>query len=616
MNPLPENLVAIHVARRFEAGFIPDKFWKERKAALKALLSKPLRDKSPSGIAHGFDSEIVPFFKNFGGDLLAFGMTSAAEQSIKDRIELRVGILESVGAGHGRFDNALRSASPYPTQTTEDRVAFSISVEIGNYFEKNFETLGDALKGYWITQPALIKGLAQKVLKKATPEVKAAIDNEEDFGASSRIRFEFYRTVNLEGLSKKLVTREKLDWDPYKWIDFLREMLIANYSEKAVQESNGLTEFDMYGMKVIINDDTVTPEQTTKYVKYIDEAYHRMKGKKLEKAWYGTFYIKCVDCGGVNQNTGGGVGGHYHIGPDTVTCYSRPSPFVVELLAHELGHRYWFKQMSQGQRAKFESLVRVRNRGPIRPKYTPRLLDESKLREGKEKVNEAAKEFERVLKSLQTYATRAKKWSGFSERLYPVISKAGQDFEEKHRAGVQAIGVGNGPNPETKKLYDEALQTADAVRKLGWSFQEDLNRSFNRTPEPPGPIADPDKYMLAAFKKCVFDWVEKASQATDLAVASALIFIDTAFHAENEVEKGRPNQLVKDWEDAWNNDPRQVMPVSDYGKSNIDEAWAEAFAHYVMGLDMTRDQMESMRSVLSSTDPNLLALRVVKRFLA
>jgi hypothetical protein len=612
---LPESLVALHVARRFEAGFIPDKFWKERKAALKALLSKPLRDKSPSGIAHGFDSEVVPFFKAFGRDLVGFGMLPTAEQSIKDRVEMRVSILEAVEAGHERFDNALRAAAPYPTQTTEDRVAFSIAMELGNHYEKNFETLGDALKGYWITQPALIKGLAQRVLKKATPEVKAAIDNEEDWGRSSSIRFEFYRTVNLEALSKKLVTREKLDLDPYKWMDFFREMLLSNYSERAVQDSNGLTEFDMYGMKVVIDDSTVTPEETKKYVKYIDEAYHRMNAKKLGKAWYGTFYIKCAECGGVNQNTGGGVGGHYHIGPDTVTCYSRPSKFVVELLAHELGHRYWFKQMSQGQRAKFESLVRVRNR-PIRPKYTPRLLDEAKLQDGKEKVNAAAKEFEGVLKSLQSDAARAKKWSGFAERLYPVISKAGQEFEDMHMRGMQAIGVGNGSTPESKSLYNEALKAADDVRKLGWSFEEDLKRNFNRTPEPSGPIADPDKYLLTAFKKCVSDWIDVARQAVDLAVASGLTFLDFAFQSENEIEKGRGDRMVKDWDDAWDNDPRQVMPVSDYGKSNIDEAWAEAFAHYVLDLDMTRDQLESMRSVLSSTGINPLILRVVNRFLA
>lgn len=43
---------------------------------------------------------------------------------------------------------------------------------------------------------------------------------------------------------------------------------------------------------------------------------------------------------------------------------------------------------------------------------------------------------------------------------------------------------------------------------------------------------------------------------------------------------------------------KPVTPVSNYGKSTIEEAFAEAFTHYVLGLDMNNDQAESFRSVL------------------
>jgi hypothetical protein len=61
-------------------------------------------------------------------------------------------------------------------------------------------------------------------------------------------------------------------------------------------------------------------------------------------------------------------------------------------------------------------------------------------------------------------------------------------------------------------------------------------------------------------------------------------------------------------------DPRSVLPVSEYGQTNIEEAFAEAFRHYVLGKDMTRGQIESFRSVLASLIEGLNQ-KVVNRFL-
>lgn len=55
---------------------------------------------------------------------------------------------------------------------------------------------------------------------------------------------------------------------------------------------------------------------------------------------------------------------------------------------------------------------------------------------------------------------------------------------------------------------------------------------------------------------------------------------------------------------------KPVTPVSTYGQSTIEEAFAEVFAHYVMGKDMDRDQLESFKSVLSSEE------RVIARYAA
>jgi hypothetical protein len=58
--------------------------------------------------------------------------------------------------------------------------------------------------------------------------------------------------------------------------------------------------------------------------------------------------------------------------------------------------------------------------------------------------------------------------------------------------------------------------------------------------------------------------------------------------------------------------PKPVEPFSDYANSNIEEAFAEVFEGYVFGRDLSRDQLESFRSVLSSVeDPmvDIVALR-------
>jgi hypothetical protein len=49
--------------------------------------------------------------------------------------------------------------------------------------------------------------------------------------------------------------------------------------------------------------------------------------------------------------------GTYHSGPDIIRIMAPPSSHIIDIIAHELGHRYWYKVMSGGQRARFESLI-------------------------------------------------------------------------------------------------------------------------------------------------------------------------------------------------------------------------------------------------------------------
>lgn len=116
--------------------------------------------------------------------------------------------------------------------------------------------------------------------------------------------------------------------------------------------------FDLNGMKVVVDDQSLKPGQINEYVKYLDQAHQLLRRKGFGKAWYGEVFIQCKDCGG--QNPYGaelGVGGHYKIGPNTVAIFSRPSKYIAELMLHELGHRWWFKHMTRANRLQFEAWI-------------------------------------------------------------------------------------------------------------------------------------------------------------------------------------------------------------------------------------------------------------------
>jgi hypothetical protein len=59
--------------------------------------------------------------------------------------------------------------------------------------------------------------------------------------------------------------------------------------------------------------------------------------------------------------------------------------------------------------------------------------------------------------------------------------------------------------------------------------------------------------------------------------------------------------------------PKPIAPLGDYATSNIEEAFAEVFEGYVSESDLTRDQLESFQSVLSSIEDPMID-RVVQHY--
>lgn len=444
---MQKGLSILRVATRFHkevvATFISDKWFKAKKAELLVALKAPIQSHTSEMWAYLLRENVGVFLTKFEEEFRSLVTFEAALESVQHRVRNAQDVIKDIAHSLDLIGDHRFYDFKDPVQYLKWRAHSPLYDKIAS----TTKVLGGFFKWSWTIDEAAIDRLVQRTIKKATPEQLEALVAENN-DRSFAIGYQFLVGIGFEEAALRTLKRTKLSkFDPIKWLDWIYETLKANYSEQAVGDQGMYREFDMYGMKVVIKDDTVTHDDVKKYIKYIDEAYIRMKAKGFEKAWYGTFYIECLKCGGVNHNTGGGVGGHFVIGPDTVSCFERPSKFVVELLAHELGHRYWFKQMTPDKRSKFESLVKVR----------------------------------------------------------PTAKR---------------------PDPENSK--------------------------------------DPS--------------------------------------------------IVEDWDRKFREDVRPVVPVSDYGGSNIDEAFAEAFAHYVLDKAMDRNQLESFKSVLAFTC-NPRAVILVQRYL-
>lgn len=143
---------------------------------------------------------------------------------------------------------------------------------------------------------------------------------------------------------------------------------LAKYAEGLDFESQEiLLEYNIGRMKLVYegkpapnytvdNPEPADPTELSDYIPYFQEAKALLDRKGFRDLWYGATLIGCPTCGGENPlGKHFGVGAHYVIQKDRVVVFMKPRRFMVELLIHELGHRYYFKFMDQGDRARFAS---------------------------------------------------------------------------------------------------------------------------------------------------------------------------------------------------------------------------------------------------------------------
>lgn len=520
---------------------------------------------------------MVYYFRDFRQRFESTTKNPAALKIVKDKCQSAESYLEHL---FKRWEDLLDKRRAFPG-TPEGRLAEAMVEEILEWLPKYVVTVRDMLETDWTIKTAQVEVLAKKYLKKLD-------ERDRDFFASGFISEASRKRIlgNL-GFSKMLpscVSQNALDWTP----DGALRLMFKSLRETFSGSEEDLREFDLHGMKVMVQDSSLGPGDTEKYVKYLKETYHALKAKDLSSVWYGSVFIECEGCGGVNTNTGGGVGGHLKVQKDTISIFERPGPYIVKLMAHELGHRYWFRQMKEGQRERFRDLIKVRP-SPRRPEIqAENLIEGAFIQNIRDDLEAGRKEVETLLVSMTKSRLRS------FRKILDAFENPAADLSMKFNGQLtKAVQTMANPNMSsgTKGLMRDALEAIDDARQTLSYLSESILTEVNAMPD--------GMQVEDAFKAAIRNHHEKVRTTADTAIAAVTIFVDMAAIEHNEAQNEKGSKARKEWDAKYEQDARPVTPVSDYGKSNVEEAFAEVFSHYVTETDMSRDQLESFRSVLT-----------------
>lgn len=314
--------------------------------------------------------------------------------------------------------------------------------------------------------------------------------------------------------------------------------------------------FTLYGLKVIIADPQVERSQIQDYLRRLDKAYALLKAKGLTRVWYGVMFVELKNRELTPETTAAyaelgydnlrATAGTYHSGRDAVVLSNPPSNFFTSAVIHELGHRFWFKFMRPEQRARYNSLVRTNPSKQVRD-----------LPSGHYNDLDVDFDLGKVKASVMT-----------------MLGHLGAEVKELMDDGVL---VKKGPS--LVPLYERKLKALlPNLPEVPWKGAEEAISVALAALDGLSLLDEREAGSLDT--QAWFDqWVD------DTGVA-AKMFTQFFKQMAARLEAAR----------------KPVAPVSDYGKSSIEEAFAEAFERYVGNVDMDRDQIETFRSVLASND--------------
>jgi len=344
-------------------------------------------------------------------------------------------------------------------------------------------------------------------------------------------------------------------------------------------------EFDLYGMKIVIDDTTVNPQQIRQYVKFFDKAYHLLKDKGFSRIWHGIIFIKCENCGGPSQyGAEFNVAGNYPIGEDVINVFDRPGQFIVDLILHELGHRYWYKYMNEVQRSKFEKFVKIKSLG--KDELSRKDIDDA-VKKAQEMYQEARIN---LMNFVQKYEedTTPDKFGNYIEAI--------NGFDIFCRSMEKILGLA-ADLPIKKIILEKYLPKNKSYNPRDISREREdseqyLKRLLNHYLKP--------TYILKNHKLIGDNWTNFIKKNNREEVLQNVSDYENKI---NEAEEQAGN-LFRKLYDFIQEEPH-VEPVSHYGGVAINEAFAEAFMKYVTESGMNRSQIDSFKAVIKKSKLNI-----------
>lgn len=368
---------------------------------------------------------------------------------------------------------------------------------------------------------------------------------------------------------------------------------------------SGNPEFTIGRLKFLLMEDA--PSLVSRYVPYMKETYEALRSKGLGSLWYGLCFlmsdyesldelsIRAYEAAGYDRKFISHRAGTYRSGMDVIALTQPITDYLVTSLVHEMGHRYWYQFMSSEQRVRFSYLIKI--------DYTKQL----KRPQSVKKVGDAVKEKidqrigDMVAEVMLLKATRIRWPDKVLEAFDDKFFKLGHAVLSEDREYLKPVEfVQSYESPELQAAYADVIATAEKAYKYLGAFSVPLKEALSKFLD-----KDPKREdYLAEFKRLKTAWLNGAVSVLQAYRNASYKYVDTAV---------RVTEAKAAEEYAMFPMGGKVEPVSEYGRSNVVEAFAEVFERYVLGTDMNRDQLESFKSVLKRTaSPTKVASRFLR----
>lgn len=243
------------------------------------------------------------------------------------------------------------------------------------YSEDAQEAIKNQLR-YWKTFAKELKELENKgenIVPKVLALVRKKIKTVRDL--TTQI-VEFKRSTQFGIWDESLVRKSiQVSWVSYPLDEMYSKFFARMMTAWKDQPEPPLREQYIGRAKLVILDPTFHPQSDLNVIKQVERVFRGLQKTGLDEVWYGPliylqgsareFQNLSPDEVEAYRKEGYNIkdlsaAGTYQVAKDEIVI-STPALDVAGILAHELGHRYWYKVMTPSQQGRFHDFVQVQH---------------------------------------------------------------------------------------------------------------------------------------------------------------------------------------------------------------------------------------------------------------